>query len=384
MRWGLAALTLAAVLVPVPASAQDLACAVPASIPAPDAPPDVAQLRRFSDGSGIRVAVVDTGVAAHPELRHLRAGADFVGQNALEDCDSHGTIVAGIIAGATAGIAPGAEIISVRQTSAHYRRGETSANTSAETGDLATLTAAIHNAIDEGARVINVSVVSCLPPAIAARVDDSGLTAALARAESAGAVVVAAAGNVSPECEPGFTVFPATYPTVIAVGAREDAHTVASYSLPAPLSADGGVPAALSSSGMGWAQGTLSHAGVRPYAGTSFAAPIVTGAVALLLSRFPTLNPAQVRERVTAAAQPGGGAVDPLAVVTQLAPDEVENGVPLTIAPVDAPVSGARRRASALAVGLVGVCALCVTLGGLAGLQGLRGASTSRSARRRG
>lgn len=373
MRGWLAALTLGAVIVPVPAAAQDLACAVPASAPPPTAAGELGLLRTFADGSGVRVAVIDTGIAAHPELRHLRAGADFVGADsvtgALRDCDSHGTIVAGIIGAATTGIAPGAEIISVRQTSAHYRRGE-----DAETGDLQTLTAAIHNALDEGARVINVSVVSCLPPNIATRVDDSGLTAALSRAESAGAVVVAAAGNASRDCEPGFTVFPAAYPTVLAVAARDDAHTVAAYSLPAALSAPGSVPKALSSTGMGWANGTMTNAGVSPYAGTSFAAPVVSGSVALLFSRYPELTPSQARELITAAAQPGGGAVDPLNVISQLSPDAVEPGAALTITPVQVSPSGAARRVSALGVGLIGVCALLLTAGG---------ASRSQSARRR-
>lgn len=348
---------LAALLVPVPAAAQDYACAVPASAQAPQVTEEVSQLRSFATGSGITVAVIDTGVAAHPELRRLRGGRDFVGEDPLFDCDSHGTVVAGVIAGATTGIAPGAEVVSVRQTSAHYRDspGEESA-----AGNLRTLAEAIHNALDEGARVINISVVSCVDPGLAARIDDAVVRDALTRAEREGAVVVAAAGNASPDCEPGFTVYPAHYPTVLAVAARDDAHTVAGYSLGATLSAEGHVAHALSSRGAGWADGTLANDGVRAYQGTSFAAPVVSGAVALLLSRHPHLSPAEVRELVHAAAQPGGGAVTPIAVLTQLRPDAVAETPPLSVEPADARVSRAGVRLGNLGVALLAAAALAL------------------------
>ena len=116
---------------------------MPAIVAKPAASPATEALRKFATGAGVRVAVIDTGVAPHPEITHLRAGRDFVAADALHDCDNHGTAVAGIIAGRTLGIAPDAEIISVRQTSAHYR--------DVDAGNLQTLTDAIHNALDEGA-----------------------------------------------------------------------------------------------------------------------------------------------------------------------------------------------------------------------------------------
>lgn len=360
----LPALAVLAFAVPVPAAvAQDYACAVPASAEAPGIPDGIAELRSFATGTGVTVAVVDTGVNPHPELRRLRPGADFVdtaAPNPLFDCDSHGTVVAGVIAGAATGIAPGAEVVSVRQTSAHYRdeHGEEAAG-----GNLRTLAHAIHNALDEHARVINVSVVSCVDPGLAARIDDTVVRDALSRAEREGAVVVAAAGNTSAECEPGSTVYPANYPTVLAVAAREDAHTIAAYSLDAPLSADGRVAHALSSRGGGWATGTLAQDGVLPYQGTSFAAPVVSGAVALLLSRYPHLSPAEVRELVHAAAQPGGGAVTPLAVLTQLRPDAVETPAPLAIDPAQQRVSHAGQRLRGVGVALLSAAALLLAFG---------------------
>ena len=361
---------LALPVVAAPASAQDIACAVPSVVQGPaETPPELAELRRFATGAGVRVAVIDTGVAPHPELRHLRPGADYVADDALFDCDSHGTVVAGIIAGNTLGIAPGAEIISVRQTSAHYRgaEGESVA------GDLATLTDAINNALDEGAHVLNLSVVSCVEPGLAERIDTRGLNAALTRAERDGAVVVAAAGNTGADCEPGFTVIPANATTVLAVGAREDAHTIAGYSMAADLSAPGHVPYALASAGGGWADGTLTRDGTRPYAGTSFAAPVVSASAALLLQRYPGITPARVRKLIHAAAEHGGGAIDPADVVSQLHPGETAPRATLTIAPQSNEASHTAARFGTVALGVIALAALCAVA-----------VSTSPSARRRG
>ena len=62
---------------------------------------DLQQVWRLTRGSGQRVAVLDTGVAPHPRLAHLSAGGDYVSiGDGTQDCDGHGTAVAGIIAAA--------------------------------------------------------------------------------------------------------------------------------------------------------------------------------------------------------------------------------------------------------------------------------------------
>ncbi|EEI16094.1 S8 family serine peptidase [Corynebacterium lipophiloflavum] len=322
--WIVAAVGASSLLAPG-AVAQDVVCARIARVDGPTAPLWDAELRRFATGAGIRVAVIDTGVSASPELDQLVAGGDFVTPDApdpLFDCDAHGTVVAGIIAGTTAGVAPDAEVISIRQTSAHYRSREL--DPTAGAGSVRTLVDALNNALDLQADVINISVVSCLDPRVSPRVDTSGLDAALARAEAEGAVVVAAAGNVTSQCPQGSSVIPSHSPTVLAVGARSDAHQLAEYSVAVPessaqLSAPGDVTVGLSPDGRGWAAGTLDAQGnVSPFEGTSFAAPVVAGSIALLRQRHPDLSPAEVRALVAASAQPHGGAIDPLSVVTQL------------------------------------------------------------------
>ena len=274
------------------------------------------RLHSFATGAGVKVAVIDTGVAAHPQLR-VSPGADFVTPeepDPLRDCDLHGTVVAGVIAGKELGVAPDADIYSIRQTSSHYQ-AQAAENGDAErggTGTLASLAAAIEDAVNAGAQVINVSVVSCVPPDAAARVDRAGVDAALRRAEEAGAVVVAASGNATAGgCEKDDVVFPAESDTVLAVGALATPHDLAEYSIAAPLSAEGSVPLALEPGG-GWATGK----GDATFQGTSFAAPLVSGTLALLVQRYPGDSPAQLRQRIVDSAEPGHGVVDPLTAVT--------------------------------------------------------------------
>ena len=296
-----------------------------------------ARLHSFATGAGVKVAVIDTGVAAHPQLR-VSPGADFVTPeepDPLRDCDLHGTVVAGVIAGKELGVAPDAEIYSIRQTSSHYP-APASENGEAEragSGTLASLAAAIEDAVNANAKVINVSVVSCVPPDAAARVDRAGVDAALRRAEEAGAVVVAASGNATAGgCEKDDVVFPAESDTVLAVGALAAPHELAEYSIAAPLSAEGSVPLALDPGG-GWATGKVDVT----FQGTSFAAPLVSGTLALLVQRYPGDSPAQLRQRIIDSAEPGHGVVDPLTAVTYRPANEAREDRSIVVAPAAAP-----------------------------------------------
>ena len=131
---------------------------------------DVAALRPLSRGSGQTVAVIDTGVARHRLLPRLVPGGDYVSAgDGTQDCDGHGTLIAGIIAavpidddaGTFGGVAPDAGIISIRQSSNEFRRSDDRAGPGV--GDVETLAMAVRTAADLGATVINISSVACVP-----------------------------------------------------------------------------------------------------------------------------------------------------------------------------------------------------------------------------
>lgn len=303
----------------------------------------------LSRGAGQTVAVIDTGVARHRLLPHLVPGGDFVSaSDGTRDCDGHGTAVAGIIGAAPAdefsGVAPDAAILAIRQSSNKFRlRSDTSTT---GLGDVDTLARAIRSAADAGATVINVSSVACQPAAEPP--DDRALGAALAYAvDVRNAVVVTAAGNVGGSCTaqnpfgtaghsgvPDWDVIqsvasPAWYDDyVLTVGSVGTSGAPSDFSLAGPwldVAAPGErvVTLGLGSDGLTDSRG--DGADRRPLAGTSYAAPVVSGVVALVRSRLPQLTARQVMARIKDTARHpadgwnprvGRGVVDALAAVS--------------------------------------------------------------------
>lgn len=355
------------------------AAAVPHGAEPAPAPAELTRAHDLATGAGVRVAVIDTGVAPHPRLGEVIDGGDLVLPDdqgtALHDCDGHGTVVAGVLAsrpGAAGqgpvGIAPDAEILSIRQSSARYRELDDS-----PVGTVGSLAAAIDRAVEQQAQVISISVVACVPAQTAAGLDTTTLDTALRRAEESEVVVVAAAGNLGPGCEPGAVVYPAHSPTVLAVAAFSDPHRIADYSVPAPagqlLSASGHHPVGLSPSGEGLAAGLLGSQGTVAFEGTSFAAPVVSGTVALLRERHPDLSAAQLRELVVDSVDPVTGAVDPYRAVMHLPSGSppAHRQIEVTARQVPEPVSA--HRAQWL---LVGLAATVIVSAGAAGITGMR------------
>ncbi|MCD2192516.1 S8 family serine peptidase [Actinomycetospora endophytica] len=302
-----------------------------ALVPDPDAVPG-------ADARGVTVAVVDSGVAAHPRLAGgVVDGGDFVaGRSAIEDCDGHGTAVAGVIAAApgpddgVGGVAPGARILAVRADSAWSASAG-----SAGAGDEATLARAVRAAAQRpGVGVITLAVAACRPAASLVGGADpalGALRAAVHDAAARGVVVVAAAGNTGPACpanDPAQTSERVTtVPSpgwfgddVLTVGALDDSGRADPSSLAGPwvdLAAPGGVPAALDARSAGLtADLTLPGSAPGPVTGTSFATARVAGAAALLRARFPTMPAGEVVARLVGTAAPVAGAVpghDPVA-----------------------------------------------------------------------
>ncbi|MBV7294687.1 type VII secretion-associated serine protease mycosin [Corynebacterium sp. TAE3-ERU12] len=319
----------------------------------------------LADGSGVTVAVIDTGVAPHPRLGQVIDGGDLIsGGSAFADCAAHGTVVAGRIAArpggdAIAGVAPGAEILAIRQTDG-------------ESGNLHTLAAAIDQAVAAGARVINMSVTACAQAGV--RPDGADAVGrAAADAVAAGVVLVAAAGNAGAECTEDAVAWPAVVDGVIAVTAVATAEAAETAAEPwalrgswVDLAAPGGPVVGLDPRGDGVVDTLVQGQSEQPIMGTSFAAPVVSGTAALVLSRYPHLGATQVRKALMDSASPiagaenvGVGVVDPVAAVSWPQRSATFSASPVpTPAPTAAPDRGPVRRITVVA--MVGVAALVI------------------------
>jgi membrane-anchored mycosin MYCP len=315
---------------------------------------------QFSRGDGQTVAVIDTGVRPGPRLPNVIAGGDYVSStDGLTDCDGHGTLVAGIIAGQPgadgfSGVAPGARLVSIRQTSARYAPiapGEDPVATRAM-ADIGSLARAVVRAADLGAKVINISSVSCLPAG--STLDESALGAALRYAAvDKDVVIVAAAGNIGPvglsggtscQSNPGdwaqvtTTSVPSWWqPYVLSVGSIANSGQPSEFTMGGPwvgVAAPGENVLSLSNAdGATLANGVPDSRGnLGAIDGSSFAAAYVSGVAALVRSRFPQLTAEQVVERLGATAHKGArapsslvgaGTVDPVAALTWQVPEPV-------------------------------------------------------------
>jgi len=357
---------------------------------------------QFSRGAGQKVAVIDTGVNRHPRLPALQGGGDYVSNSdGLEDCDAHGTVVAGIIAAAPspddafAGVAPDATILSIRQNSGVYAVhgfGGPQDDPNAVSdgyGNIHTLALAIARAVDLGATVINLSETACVP--VGVHLDDTELGMALRYAYERDVVVVAAAGNIAQQglCRNQNSIADPNLPLarawesvqtiaspawfsqyVLTVGALNTSGEPAAFSLAGPwvaVAAPGEQLVSLDPNGPGLINAWQDQRGLVAINGTSFAAPFVAGVVALIRSRFPALSAGQVMDLIKHTAHCGGrgpdtaagyGIVDPIAALTYDVPAQralPDPDIGRAIAPPPHPRRDTRGRDQMLVV--VGACA---------------------------
>lgn len=347
-----------------------LAGAVPHDPPLPQRILDLERAWKFSRGAGQKVAVVDTGVNRHPRLPELQPGGDFVSAgDGTEDCDGHGTLVAGLIAArpspadAFVGVAPQAQILAIRQLSLQYEAKNRSHDAAGKVaaggyGDVLTMAAAVVRAVDLGATVINISEVSCSPAG--SDTADGALGAAVKYAADRNVVVVAAAGNLDRAAcavqndTSGWNglrtvVSPAWFtPYVLSVASTDPDGATSPFSINGPwvgVAAPGRAITSLDSTPGGTGLVDTEHGDDGPLTidGTSFSAAFVSGLAALVRSRFPDLTAAQVIDRIERTAHnPGAGRddrvgyglIDPVAALTAPLPPPAEQavGIPRAIA----------------------------------------------------
>jgi serine protease AprX len=293
------------------------------------------------DGTGIGVAVIDSGITPwHDDLGDGAGGqrvtrfVDFVnGRPAAYDDYGHGTHVAGIIAGngfdssgARTGVAPGVHLIALKVLDA--------AGQGRISDVIAALDYVVANKDALNIRVVNLSVAGGVHESY----QTDPLTLAAKRAVSAGIVVVAAAGNngrgPSGRARYSGVTSPGNAPWVLTVGAsshmgttERDDDTMAAFSSRGPGAIDYGAKPDLVAPGVGiesladassalyaasnaaLLNGTVASS-QYPYmslTGSSMAAPLVTGTIALMLQANPALTPNASKAilQYTAQSYPG-------------------------------------------------------------------------------
>ena len=268
----------------------------------------VPQAWRETQGSGVTVAVLGTGVdASYPGLSgSVLTGPDYTGSGRAPGSSYwgvEGTAVAGIIAShqrqpGLVGVAPAAKILSVRVT---LEFNDPLVSDQALSRRLPQAIAnGIRWAADHGARVIDLpldpgtlGLTSKGDPAAAG--GSAAERAAVGYALSKGVVLVAPAGDDGQG--PGLMNYPAAYPGVIAVGAIGRTGQLASFSSRRSYPA-------LTAPGVSLLTAT-PPAGYGTISSTSTASGIVAGVAALVLSRFPHLTVAQVTQALTESTVAG-------------------------------------------------------------------------------
>jgi membrane-anchored mycosin MYCP len=380
-----AVVALVALLAPLPApGAPSARCAPPTAVAERAGPGPAERLRlpaahAVATGRGQRIAVIDTGVAPHPRLAGRLVGLSdaLAGGTGLDDCDGHGTAVAGLIGAAAdpgdgfVGVAPDARILAVRQFSPTVTGAD-----GHPAGDLGSLAAAVRRSVEAGATVVNISGAVCLP-AERAVVDGAPVRTAIRAAAAADVVVVAAAGNLdSGGCaadRPDLVSLPGWDDDVLTVGAVGPDDCPARFTMPGPwvdVAAPGtDVRSLTADSGTG-----------PPLDGTSFAAPLVAGLAALIREHHPGLSAREVMDRITATARrpPAGrddavgyGVVDLVTALTS-EPAALSSPAPGVTSELTRPAPAAPRAGWPLAA----LAALLTVVIGAAGYIGRTGRSS--------
>ncbi|MFX0180038.1 MAG: S8 family serine peptidase [Candidatus Hodarchaeota archaeon] len=261
------------------------------------------------DGSGVRVAVIDSGIYDHPDLNLILSQNFVSGENPFEinDTNGHGTHCAGIIGsdggssgGEYRGVAPGVSLINARA-------GDASGYL--EEGDIIyAIDWCVDPIVSGGAEadIISMSFGGGYPD------PDEPFTKAIeSAAQNYGVIMVSSAGNSGPGYFTGGS--PASGSYIISVGASDSDNELAFFSSSGPTYSYIGFPDVLApgvdiistespnsviSDEQRHKQEFFDYSGDADYiplSGTSMACPMVAGALAILKDAYPTINPGTAR-----------------------------------------------------------------------------------------
>ncbi|MFI1016580.1 S8 family peptidase [Streptomyces sp. NPDC020965] len=278
------------------------------------------------DGTGVRIAVLDTGVdETHPELRgREEAERNFSDAPDTKDRNGHGTHVASIAAGTGAGaagayrgVAPGARVLDGKVLNDDGY------------GDDSGILAGIDWAVAQNADIVNLSLGGRDRPGI------DPLEEAVNRVSAEhGTLFAVAAGNGGPES--GTIDSPGSADAALTVGAVDKSDVISVRSGRGPRVGDGAAKPDVTAPGVAVTAASApgskiaERVGEKPpgyvtISGTSMATPHVAGAAALLKQRHPAWTGAQLKAVLAASARPGGagvfaegsGRIDVAAALTQ-------------------------------------------------------------------
>lgn len=243
---------------------------------------------------------MDTGIAEHPDFEHRIAGfRDYIGnQKKIYDDNGHGSHVAGIIGGSGrmsqglySGIAPACHFVAIKVLD---KKGN--GNTESMIEGIKWM---VEHQEEYHIRIMNISVGMVL----SARNEERGrLLRAVEYAWDSGIIVVAAAGNNGPAN--GTVTIPGICRKIITVGCfDDDAEELMEQGLKPNYSGRGPtesciVKPELVEPGTNIISCTNNKKYYTAKSGTSMSAPIVSGAIALLLSKYPQFSPKDVKIRL--------------------------------------------------------------------------------------